>query len=207
MDADEREGRCGMSTTKKSKKGEPKTMREAADQAAADEKQAKLPITARDVRITRQEIELPHALAETEVEHVKGKVMLLEVEITALSKEHADLQTMARGKAKEISQKRADVSKLSAEAHTKTRKLVVGVRVEHDFAAAQLRYYRLDRGEINPETKERVGELYDTQPMPPEEREEAIFKPTSPDRVVLDEGTAEPTGDADEAVNAKGGDA
>ena len=194
-------------TKKKSKKGEPKTMREAADQAAADERQSKLPITARDVRITRQEIELPHALAETEVEHARGRVMILEVEITALSKEHADLQAEARGIAKTITKKRAEVSKLSAEAHTKVRHILTGVRIEHDFAAAQLRYYRLDRGEIDPVTKERAGELYDTQPMPPEEREEAIFKPTSPDRVVLDDGAAEPAGDADEAVNAKGGDA
>lgn len=194
-------------STKKSKKDAPKNLREAAEQAAADERQSKLPITARDVRITRQEIELPHALAETEVEHVKGKVMLLEVEITALSKEHADLQTMARGKAKEIAQKRAEVSKLSAEAHTKVRHILTGVRIEHDFGAAQLRYYRLDQGPIDPETKERLGVWYDTQPMSPEEREQAIFKPTSPDRVVLDDDTAEPTGDADEAVNAKGGDA
>ena len=194
-------------TKKKSKKGEPKTMREAADQAAADERQSKLPITARDVRITRQEIELPHSLADTEVAHVTAQAMALEVEITRLSKDLADLQTMARGKAKEIAQKRAEVSKLSAEAHTKVRHILTGVRIEHDFAAAQLRYYRLDRGEVDPVTKERTGELYDTQPTPPEEREEAIFKPTSPDRVVLDDGAAEPAGDADEPVNAKGGDA
>lgn len=192
---------------KKNTKGEPKTLREAADQAAADERQAKLPIAARDVAVTREEVELPHALADTEVAHVTAQAMALEVEITRLSKDLADLQTEARGISKTITKKRAEVSKLSDEAHTKTRKLVVGVRVEHDYAAAQLRYYRLDRGEIDPVTKERTGELYDTQPMPAEEREKAIFKPTSPDRVVLDDGTAEPTGDADEAVNAKGGDA
>lgn len=187
----------------------------AAGKKLADadaKKQLKLVVNDRDdVPVTREEVELPYALSETEIAHVNGQVMRLEVEITALSKEHSDLQTQARGKSKEIEKKRKEVSKLAAESHTKTRRILTGVRIEHDYQAAQLRFFRLDRGPRD------VGELYDTTAMPPEERERAIFTaPKDAERVVVEDdetqppdatAPTDPAPPADEpAVNAKGGD-
>jgi hypothetical protein len=91
--------------------------------------------------------------------------------------------------------------------------ILTGVRVEHDYQAAQLRFFRLDRG------PREVGELYDTTAMPPEEREKAIFTaPKDAERVVVepddaaDEDRAADAKQRDEdaddepAVNAKGGE-
>ena len=93
--------------------------------------------------------------------------------------------------------------------------ILTGVRVEHDYQAAQLRFFRLDRGPRD------VGELYDTTAMPPDEREKAIFTaPKDAERVVVDEEPAadesetppatdariEPSLVDEPAVNAKGGD-
>lgn len=187
-------GSKNKKTTDDGAPADPSGLRAAGKKLAADDAakaQSKLVLDARDIAITREEIELPHKLAETEVTHITAQAMALEVEITALSKDLNDLQTQARGKSKEIEKKRKETSKLAAEAHTKTRMILVGVKVEHDYPAAQLRYYRLDRGPIDPVTKERVGELYDTKAMPPEEREKAIFTaPKDAERVVVDEEPA-----------------
>ena len=187
---------------------DPSGLRAVGAKLAADEKQAKLPIVSADVAVSREDVELPVALAETEVEHARAQVMALEVEITAHAKDLEALQAEARDKSKTIAKKRREVSKLSTEAHTRVRMLVVPVRIEHDYPRGQVRYYRLDRGV--PE----VGELYDTKAMPPEEREKALFKAPPPEeRIDLDDDAEAPaeqseTDASDEPdVNAKGGDA
>lgn len=160
----------------------------AEDEAKA--KQSKLVLDARDIAITREEVELPRSLSETEVAHAQAQVMQLEGEIDELTREKERLAKEASEKAKEITKRRKDVSKLAQQSRTRTEMLLTGVRVEHDFQAAQVRYYRLDRGPRD------EGELYDTKAMPPEERERAIFTPPKDaERVVVEEKPA---------VNAKG---
>lgn len=184
---------------------DPSGLRAAGKKLAEDEAakaQSKLPITARDIAITREERELPQALAQTEVQHVAMANARLSGEIDALETDKARLQKQIGDLNKEITAKHKDLSKGSREVLTGTRMIVTGVRVEHDFQAAQLRFFRLDRGPRD------IGELYDTQAMPPEEREKAIFTPPKDaERVVVEEpdiATA-PT-DPAPAVNAKGGE-
>ena len=180
----------------------------AADDAA--KAQSKLVLDARDIAITREERELPQALAQTEVQHVAMGCARLQGEIDQLEADKAKLQKEVGELNKEIGTKHKELSKGSAEVRTGTRMILTGVRVEHDFQAAQLRFYRLDRGPAG------VGELYDTTAMPPEEREKAIFTaPKDAERVVVDDTIAEgePSEDAapgesvaEPAVNAKGGE-
>lgn len=178
----------------------------AADDAA--KAQSKLVLDARDIAITREERELPQALAQTEVQHVAMGCARLQGEIDQLEADKAKLQKEIGDLNKEIAAKHKDLSKGSAEVRTGTRMILTGVRVEHDYQAAQLRFFRLDRGPRD------VGELYDTTAMPPEERERAIFTaPKDAERVVVadeePDATAptEPPPASDEpAVNAKGGE-
>jgi hypothetical protein len=177
---------------------------------AAAKAQSKLVLDARDIAITREERELPHALAETEVKHIAAACAQLQGEIDVHEAEKARLQKQIGEKNKTIAALHKDLSKGSAEVRTGTKLLLVGVRVEHDYQAAQLRFYRLDRGPRD------VGELYDTTAMPPEERERAIFTaPKDAERVVVeDDETQPPATDAriepsivdEPAVNAKGGE-
>jgi len=156
-----------------------------ADDAAA-KAQSKLVLDARDIAITREERELPHALAETEVKHIAAACAQLQGEIDVHEAEKARLQKQIGEKNKTIAALHKDLSKGSAEVRTGTKLLLVGVRVEHDYQAAQLRFYRLDRGPRD------VGELYDTTAMPPEERERAIFTaPKDAERVVVDDAAAD----------------
>ena len=201
-------------------KADPSGLRAAGAKLAADDakKQMKLVVAARDVPVTREEIELPHALSETEVKHASGMAMQAQGELDSLEGEKAAIAKKLAEKTKEITDKRKEVSKLSAEARTGVRRILVGVRIEHDYQASQLRYYRLDRGPVDPDGT-RKGELYDTKAMPPEEREKAIFTaPKDAERVVVepddaaDEDRAADAKQRDEdaddepAVNAKGGE-
>jgi len=179
-----------------------------ADDAAA-KAQSKLVLDARDIAITREERELPQALAQTEVQHIAMACARLQGEIDALEADKSKLQKEIGELNKELGTKHKELSKGSAEVRTGTRMILTGVRVEHDYQAAQLRFYRLDRGPRD------VGEHYDTQPMPPEERERAIFTaPKDAERVVVDDETQPPATDAriepsivdEPAVNAKGGE-
>lgn len=177
-----------------------------ADDAAA-KAQSKLAIDARDIAITREERELPQALAQTEVQHVAMACARLQGEIDGLEAAKSKLQKEIAELNKEIGTKHKELSKGSAEVRTGTRMILTGVRVEHDYQAAQLRFYRLDRGPRD------VGELYDTTAMPPEERERAIFTaPKDAERVVIDEDAAPdeppaaPGESVDPPVNAKGGE-
>lgn len=192
---------------------DPSGLRAAGTKLAADDakKQMKLVVDARDVPVTREERELPQALAQTEVQHVAMGCARLQGEIDQLEADKAKLQKEVGELNKEIGTKHKELSKGSAEVRTGTRMILTGVRVEHDFQAAQLRFFRLDRGPAG------VGELYDTKAMPPEEREKAIFTaPKDAERVVVEDGETpppdataptEPPPAADEpAVNAKGGD-
>ena len=182
-----------------------------ADDAAA-KAQSKLVLDARDIAITREERELPHALAETEVKHIAAACAQLQGEIDVHEAEKARLQKQIGEKNKTIAALHKDLSKGSAEVRTGTKLLRVGVRIEHDYQAAVVRLFRLDRG------PREIGELYATEPMDPEERERAIFTaPKDAERVVVDE---EPPVDEnadrldrdladandEPAVNAKGGD-
>lgn len=192
---------------------DPSGLRAAGKKLAADDAakaQSKLVLDARDIAITREERELPQALAQTEVQHVAMGCARLQGEIDQLEADKAKLQKEIGDLNKEIAAKHKDLSKGSAEVRTGTRMILTGVRVEHDYQAAQLRYFRLDRG------PREIGELYDTQPMPADEREKAIFTaPKDAVRVVVDDTIAEgdPSEDAapgesvdEPAVNAKGGD-
>lgn len=167
---------------------DPSGLRAAGKKLAADDAakaQGKLVLDARDIAITREERELPQALAQTEVQHVAMGCARLQGEIDQLEADKAKLQKEIGDLNKEIAAKHKDLSKGSAEVRTGTRMILTGVRVEHDYQAAQLRFYRLDRGARD------VGELYDTKAMPPEERERAIFTaPKDAERVVVDEDAA-----------------
>lgn len=165
---------------------DPSGLRAAGKKLEADEAQAKLPITARDIAVTREEIELPQALAQTEVQHVAMACARLQGEIDQLEADKGKLQKEVGELNKEITTKHKELSKGSAEVRTGTRMIRTGVRIEHDYQAAQVRYFRLDRG------PREVGELYDTKAMDPEEREKAIFTPPKDgERLVVEEGTAE----------------
>lgn len=163
---------------------DPSGLRAAGKKLAADEAakaQSKLAINARDVAVTREEIELPHALAETEVRHIANANAQLQGEIDQLEADKAALQKQITEKNKAIATKHKELSKGSAEVRTGTRMLLVGVRIEHDYQAGVLRYHRLDRGARD------VGELYDTKAMDPEEREKAIFTPTNEERIHVED--------------------
>lgn len=206
----------GSKNKAKATDADPSGLRAAGKKLAADDAakaQSKLMIDARDVAITREEIELPQALAATEVQHVAHACARLQGEIDALDANKAKLQKEIGDINKDITAKHKDLSKGSAEVRTGTRMIVTGVRVEHDYQAAQLRFYRLDRGPRD------VGELYDTKAMPADEREKAIFTPPKDaERVVVTEDDAadedreadrvqRDEGANDEpAVNANGGD-
>ena len=192
---------------------DPSGLRAAGKKLAADDakKQMKLVVAARDVPVTREERELPQALAQTEVQHVAMGCARLQGEIDQLEADKAKLQKEIADLNKEIAAKHKDLSKGSAEVRTGTRMILTGVRVEHDYQAAQLRFFRLDRGPAS------VGELYDTTAMPADEREKAIFTaPKDAERVVVEDADDDENADrldrdladADDepAVNAKGGE-
>ena len=185
------------SPKKDAKKGgapaDPSGLRAAGAKLAAE--QAKLPISAEDETVERQEAELSTPINSTEVMHLssmlartQGQIDEAEAEIAAFEEAH---RNALKEKKKALEKLRKEATKLAREVREEARFALVPVRVVKRYTAGQIDFYRLDRkgpGDEERGPEDRIGVLYDSKPMPPEEREKAIFGAVpGGERVVLDE--------------------
>ena len=175
---------------KQSAAADPSGLRAAGKKLADDEaakKQGKLPIKGEDKTSERQDIELPTPINATEVQHLSLQLARLQGDVDAKVSEIAATEEKHRAELKDLKKSLADMrkeaTKTAREIRDEARYTLTPVRIERDFAAGQVRYFRLDPN---------VGTLYDQKAMDPEERNKALFeKPPEGERVTVDD--EEPT--------------
>lgn len=157
-----------MSKPRTSKKAKAEGVPPVEKKPAAPSPQEKIKLDLDDTATTREEIELPRSLADTEVAFISAQTAEAQFKIDL---NEAEIAAYVKPRRKIIAELHKQVSKGSKEVHTKTQHILVQCRVVHDYRLAQVRTYRLDRGDRD------IGELIKTVAMPPEEREKAIFSP------------------------------